>query len=338
MEDIPRDLQKEIDSYKAPAKGRKSGHWTLLFVGDQGEVITIRKFKGLLLLAIFIMVVALSAATTIYMLYKKPFEENRRLQGELAKVGGQIRTLGEERDLLLTRLGIAESKLKKAQAAAQTVTAASEKDATQVGEPAEAAPLETAAAPVAPAAPAASAEPEPPAEKKVPPTGAPEELKPETKVDVRDFQVRHEPDQRLLNVQFRLKNVNVEAGAVSGRTFVVLKNDQDPEAEILTIPKARLVDGKPARIHRGRYFSISRFNIVKLKSAYKTPPLTLNRATVFVYSGAGDLLLEKQFAIEDPFIETAAPAAPGNDQQPGGAGESEATQEGFEPANTILNN
>ena len=113
MEDIPRDVQKELESYKAPKKNRKTGHWTLLFVGDQGEVITIRKFKGLMLLAIFILVVALSAAASIYMLYKKPFEENRRLEAALAETARQVRSLGEERDLLLTRLGIAESRLKK---------------------------------------------------------------------------------------------------------------------------------------------------------------------------------------------------------------------------------
>ncbi|MCP3955315.1 MAG: hypothetical protein GY697_24305, partial [Desulfobacterales bacterium] len=116
MEDIPRDVQKEIERYKVRPKGRKAGHWTLLFVADQGQVITIRKFKGLMLLAIFIMVVALSAVVSIYMLYKKPFAENRRLEAALAGAARQVRTLGEERDLLLTRLGIAELRLKKSQA------------------------------------------------------------------------------------------------------------------------------------------------------------------------------------------------------------------------------
>jgi len=338
MEDIPRDVQKELDSYKAPKKNRKSGHWTLLFVGDQGEVIIIRKFKGLMLLAVFIMVVALSAAASIYMLYKKPFEENRRLEAELSRVGGQIRMLGEERDLLLTRLGIAESKLKKTQVAAEQAAAAGEQESIPVDAPAVAAPLESAGAAVGPAAPSLPAEPESPVRKEAPPTETPEEVKPEIKVDVLNFQVRHEPEQKLLNVQFRLKNVNVEAGAVSGRTFVVLKNDQGADSGILTIPQARLVDGKPARIHRGRYFSISRFNIVKFKKAYETSPQVLDNATVFVYSGAGDLLLEKHFTIENPFIETVAPAATGYDQRPEEAAEPGAAQEGFEPPNTILNN
>ena len=338
MEDIPRDVQKELESYKAPKKNRKSGHWTLLFVGDQGEVITIRKFKGLMLLAVFIMVVALSAAASIYMLYKRPFEENRRLEAELARVGGQIRMLGEERDLLLTRLGIAESRLMKAQAAAQPAAAESEQEGIPAGEPVDAAPVESADAAVAPDAPARPAEPEPSVKQQSQPTVTTEEAKPEIKVDVRDFQVDHDPAQKLLNVQFRLKNVNVEAGAVSGRTFVVLKNDLDMENGVLTIPKARLVDGKPARIHRGRYFSISRFNIVKLKRAYDTPPQILNNATVFVYSGAGDLLLEKHFAIENPIVETAAPVAPAYDQQSDETGESGAAREGYEPPNSILNN
>jgi hypothetical protein len=52
----------------------------------------------------------------------------------------------------------------------------------------------------------------------------------------------------------------------------------------------RIVDDKPGRIHLGRYFSISRFNIVKFKRAYEESPRPFNSATVFVYTGAGDLL------------------------------------------------
>lgn len=339
MEDIPRDVQKELESYKIPKKTRKTGHWTLLFVGDQGEVITIRKFKGLLLLAIFFMVVALSTAVSVYMLYKKPFEENRRLEAKMAVAAGQIRALEEERDLLLTRLGIAESRLKKLQPP-EPATEPSDRDGT--AEPA----LETATAlpeqAQAPAVPPAEAvrvvpvqieKPEPPMS-----PGDTSAAVPEVKVDVRDFQVRHDPAEKLLKVQFRLKNVNVEAGPVSGRTFVVLENTQGAEIEPLTFPKATLVDGKPARIHLGRYFSISRFNIVKFKSLYDQPPRPFNRATVFVYSGAGDLLLEKHFAIENPFN---APIVTVPDPSENQADEAGATDDGPQeqmPHNTILNN
>ncbi len=335
MEDIPRDVQKEIERYKVRPKGRKAGHWTLLFVADQGQVITIRKFKGLMLLAIFIMVVALSAVVSIYMLYKKPFAENRRLEAALAGAARQVRTLGEERDLLLTRLGIAELRLKKSQAPE---------------------PVETPVQPVVPETlvpetlvPAIVEEPSQAGVAAVPETEpvrpqpsllpvVTSEVIPEIKVDVRNFQVRHDPGQKLLNVQFRLKNVYVEAGAVSGRTFVVLENDQDEETGILTFPRVTLVDGKPGRIHLGRYFSISRFNIVKFKSAYEDSPKPFNSAMVFVYPGAGDLLLEKRFSIENPF-EEMVPTAPEPDANPAEeSGEPNNDQGGFEPNNPILNN
>jgi hypothetical protein len=339
MEDIPRDVQKEIESYTAPPKSRKTGHWTLLFVGDQGEVITIRKFKGLMLLAVFIMVVALSGTASIYMLYKKPFAENRRLEAKLTQVAGQVRALGEERDLLLTRLGIAESKLKKAQVPPQPVLAeegAPDAETAQPQDTPESPSVEAAAVESVQTRPA---ETKPPvrAETASPPPAA-EDMKPEVKVDVRDFQVEHDPEQTLLKVQFRLKNVNVEAGAVSGRTFVVLKNDQDAATGVLTFPKVTLVDGKPGRIHLGRYFSISRFNIVKFKTVFTDSPRPFNSATVFVYSGAGDLLLEKQFAIENPFKGTAAPPPAPNGAGTEAAGEPEAGSDLLVPNNTILNN
>lgn len=332
MEDIPRDVQKELESYKAPKKNRKTGHWTLLFVGDQGEVITIRKFKGLMLLAIFILVVALAAAASIYMLYKKPFEENRRLEAALAETARQVRILGEERDLLLTRLGIAESRLKKSRSPESATVPADQANA-EMALPATIKKPSATEVTAGPETGAARMQPAPPAKPEAPlPPAAASEIKPEVKVDVRDLQVFHEPEQSLLKVQFRLQNVNVAAGAVSGRTFVFLANDLDEEVDILTFPKVWIVGDKPGRISLGRYFSISRFNIVKLKRVYAKLPQPFNSATVFVYSGAGDLLLEKRFSIENPIKETAPTTLKTK------AGKPPKSQEGFAPTNTILNN
>ncbi len=340
MEDIPRDVQKEIEGYKVSKSTRKDRHWTLLFVGEQGEVITIRKFKGLMLLAMFIMVVAISVAVSLYMLYKKPFEKNRMLEAALAEVEQRVKVIGEERDLLLTRLGIARSREKNSleqevvvkqtgPAAADSPVAVSEEQTRRK----ETEPLQDIKEKEVPAVPVRLVTAEVPK-----PDETPVEAKPEIKVDVRDLQVQHDPEQELLNVQFRLKNVNPEAGAVSGRTFVVLENDQVDGADILTFPTVTLVDGKPARIYLGRYFSISRFNIVKFKSVFEQAPGLFNSATVFVYSGAGDLLLEKKFSIENPFknLETTKPDT--GENQSNEAGETEGGPDIFEPNNTILYN
>ncbi len=339
MEDIPRDVQKELDGYKVSKSTRKNRRWTLLFVSEQGEVITVHKFKGLMLLAIFIMVVSISVAASISMLYKKPFEENRRLEAVLAKVEQRVRALGKERDLLLTRQGIAESRINKSleqkAAAEQTNQAVSDSPVDgrekQIRGVEEAEPAqhrkETPPIPV----PLVAAQ--------VPkPDKTAEEAKPEIKVDIRDLQVRHDPEQDLLIVQFRLKNINPAAGAVSGRTFVILENDQDAGADILTFPTVSLVDGKPARIHRGRYFSISRFNIVKFRSVFNQAPRPFNSATAFVYSGAGDLLLEKKFPIENPFRKAETTGPDIYEDQSNKAGETEGGPGKFEPSNTILNN
>jgi len=337
MEDIPRDVQKELESYKAPKKNRKSGHWTLLFVGDQGEVITIRKFKGLMLLAIFILVVALSAAASIYMLYKKPFEENKRLETALAETGRQTRVLGEERDLLLTRSGLPESRLQKTPAAEPATVPA---DQTNVEIPLPATIKEPPAMKVTagPETGTTRMQLAPPAKPEAPvPPAAASEIKPEVKVDVQDLQVFHEPEQSLLRVQFRLQNVNVAAGAVSGRTFVFLANDLDEEIDIMTFPNVWIAGDKPGRVSLGRFFSISRFNIVKLKRAYAKLPEPFNSATVFVYSGTEDLLLKKRFAIENPIKETSPTTLKTKATGPEEAAKPPESQEGFAPNNSILN-
>jgi hypothetical protein len=338
MEDIPRDVQKELDGYRVPKSSRQGRHWALLFVSEQGEVITIQKFKGLMLLALFVMVVALSVAGSLYMLYKKPLEENNRLVVALSGVEERVRALGGERDLLLTRLGIAEARIKKAgkpKGADKQVgkAAAEEEPAVRAG------PVDLEI--IIPPQETEKTEIEPEHEQK-PRAPQPEETEseeiPEIKVDVRDLQVQHEPELNQLNVQFRLKNVNIEAGVVSGRTFVVLKTNATDETDILTFPKVTLVEGKPARIYLGRYFSISRFNIIKYKGEYDQPPRPFSSATVFVYSGAGDLLLEKSFSIENPFKNSEMAGPEVNESQAEEAGETEAGQGYIEMNNTILNN
>jgi len=301
MEDTPRDVQKELNGYKVPKSSRKGRHWALLFVSEQGEVITIQKFKGLMLLALFVMVVALSVAGSIYMLYKKPLEENNRLVVALSGVEERVRALGVERDLLLTRLGIAEARIKEAGKLNTADKQAGE--ATVEGETAVmAAPADQERIILQQKTEKAEIEPEHKQKPRTPQTDETEsEEKPEVKVDVRNLKVLHEQELNQLNIQFRLKNVNMEAGVVSGRTFVVLKSSAADKTGILTFPKVTLVAGKPARVHLGRYFSISRYTIVKFKSKKDQAPIPFSSATVFVYSGAGDLLLEKNFSIENPF-------------------------------------
>jgi len=338
MEDIPRDVQKELDSYKVAKSTGKGGHWTLLFVGERGEVVTIRKFKGLMFLAIFIMVVSISVVASVYMLYKKPFGENRRLKAALSMAENRVSTLGEERELLLTRLGIAESRIKKI---VKKQPAPKQPDKVVSAKPVAGGGAQTLQEETKPVREIKEARPDLslPEKPETPETDEiASEVKPEIKVDIRDLKVQHDPELNLLNVQFRLKNINLEAGAVSGRTFVVLETDQDDGENSLTFPKVTLVDGKPAQIHLGRYFSISRFNIVKFKSVYEQDPKPFNSATVFVYSGTGDLLLEKRFLIENPFEKPGTDPSESEENQTEETGETDGDPEEDELNNTILNN
>ena len=50
MEDIPRNLGKEVSRVKLPRPTRRAKPWTLLFVGDSGRVISIKRFKGFLII------------------------------------------------------------------------------------------------------------------------------------------------------------------------------------------------------------------------------------------------------------------------------------------------
>jgi len=92
MEDLSRDLEKNVAPFVPPKPSRRSEGWTLFFVGSYGKTMHIRWFKGLIFIWAFLLIGAIASAGCFYLLYKSEMEENRRLRSELyaLKKGGDI--------------------------------------------------------------------------------------------------------------------------------------------------------------------------------------------------------------------------------------------------------
>ena len=70
MEDIQRNLEKEIAALHAPKPTRKNKRWTLMFVGDHGEIISVGRFKLMAISLVFVMIIVIASAVCLYFFSK----------------------------------------------------------------------------------------------------------------------------------------------------------------------------------------------------------------------------------------------------------------------------
>ncbi len=102
------------------------------------------------------------------------------------------------------------------------------------------------------------------------------------KINIEDFKIKRDAVTGDLLVRFNIRNVSADSENISGRIFVVLKPDEK-ESSWLVVPAVSLKDGKPAVPGRGQYFSIARFKAVHFRIKSDSAPGSFKKASVFVY-------------------------------------------------------
>ncbi len=110
------------------------------------------------------------------------------------------------------------------------------------------------------------------------------------------FEIHQDASDKTLWATFRLRNVNSQAGKISGHCLVLFKNDQLAPDTWVTLPASAVVDGKPQQ-EMGYVFKMFRFTDVQIKTAVDTDPSRLNRVIVYVFDKNGDTILEKAFSV-----------------------------------------
>jgi hypothetical protein len=306
MENIQRDLEKKLAAASLQKTSRKPKRWTLMFVGDHGKVFSIKRFKCLAFLWISSLLVSIFIAAGLYYLYQNMHQANTKLGVSLENSQQVLISLRNEKDILMARLVVAESRLAALQAEAKKRPAEAVSDNLVAGpSPAEKKQGVTAVKESPPPPPEAQEERRADTEKVAISTV---ETSVSINVAIEDFKVYYEPDTRTYRAQFKLKNVDSNSIPISGYTAVVLKNDALSQDKWMTLPTVKLVDGKPFGYKRGQYFSISRFKTVKFITTNPSNPKRFNTATVFVFDAQKRLLLEKKIPVR---IDNISPPANG---------------------------
>ena len=276
-------------------KSKRSGadrRWTLLFISDHGNVITLKHFKAILIGAGSLFFLAIGFVAVLSFLNKGTLKENKDLHKRFAESEKQIEKLRHEKEILMARLVLAETKTKE--------TAAGERqaqDKVKIVEP---------AAPLPQASPkeevAKADQTKPPVLQAASPEPAPaetDEAEPIISVAVENFEVSRERGAPNLNAQFKIKNTSPEQQRVIGHAVVILKGEDLDRDQWLVMPQVDLDGDKPTG-KRGRSFSILRFRTMIFTSKAPENSDQFQTAAVYVYTKTGELLLEQDFSIELP--------------------------------------
>ena len=278
MEDLSRNLEKVVKAHTPPKPSKRAGSWRVLLLEDHGQMVLLGKLKRLVIPLALVLIIATVSFAWLLIVFKSTREDNRNLSNALDISRQKIISLRDEKDMLMVRLVVAESKIKNSAADILTDKSPSVEAGANSGNVDKRGSLLH--------------------EKKVEEKTAfiqPEKLQ---KTAIKDFIVLFEPDTSALKVQFKIIKTSQSSQPLSGYVFAILKQNKANQNSWLIFPSVPLVSGKPAMFKKGQYFSILRFKTIKFRLQNETNPKRFKNATVFVFAKTGKLLLEKSFPIE----------------------------------------
>ena len=278
MENLPGNLGIAVKtSAMESCPFKKARQWTILLVDDHGKVISFSRFKEAVIISASMLFVAIIAAVIFFLLYNSTLNDNNKLQDILSTSKKKVRTLRNENDILMARLVISESKVNANYA--NKHESKPEKPLNDYTEKSTPDKNELNAAD----------------DKQNVRLSQKQPYEKPAIVSVNNFDVYYEKDKNILSVQYIIKKTLLNA-KIAGYTLAILKNNEVNPNEWLILPSDDLIEGKPSG-KAGQVFLISNFRKIKFKVTEPTNPNRFKKATVFVFSKKGELLLEKDFPV-----------------------------------------
>jgi hypothetical protein len=292
------------------SKPKKSKHpgtekqWTLLFIGDHGNVITLKRFKAIVLATGFLFFVSIGAVAILIFMNRGILDENRGFRNRIENFQKKIETLRHEKEILMARLVLAESKAKEntperrqRRAAINTVDQITPESPTEPK-------TETAEADKKTPSVSETTRPKPAAVES-------RDTEPAIRVAVDNFKLSRVSDSTNLNAEFRIKNTSPEFQKVTGHAVVVLKGDDLPKHKWLVMPTVELVGDRPSG-KRGKRFAIQRFRTMRFTSNSPNDSDEFQTAAVYVFLTTGELVLQQEFPVKlapPPVSQSQTPSA-----------------------------
>jgi len=300
MKNFSRNSTNVGRSLKPGKRSKPDKRWTLLFIGNHGRTITLKRFKGMVLLTCLVLCISIAITVGLLYLSLNIRHEKKQLESDLLEMKAQIKAIRYEKDVLMTKLVLAESRSKanpdskpqiQSEPAVKQQNPGGSEKTEQIPQPAkirEETPAE--------------AETEDPLADNLPES--------ELSVAIENFKASTEADENLLRVQFKIKNTSPNSQRVAGHAIVVLKGEQLQQNKWLTIPRMSLSDGKPTGRQRGYDFGINYFKTMRFKTNLPNSPEVYQSATVFIYTRNGNLMLEQDFPVNLPPAQPATASKP----------------------------
>jgi len=284
-------LKKKSNQTDRPIKTgngpKPDRRWTILFIGNHGKTITLKRFKGMVLLAFLVLVVSIGISAGLFIWNQKIIMEKHDLQVDLKKLNNQIDTLRHDKDILMTRLVLAESRVPES-LGGKTKKSAANKFSNQ-----EQSSFDNDDK----ANQQAAKKMELPAPKQAEPQKNNAPMDSGLSVAIENFQISNRSADNKLKIQFKIKNTSPHSRRVSGHAIVVLKGEQ---TNWLPIPWMPLVDGRPRGKQQGHSFGINYFKTMRVSTRSPKFPEKFQTATVYVFTRNGELLLEKGYSVKLP--------------------------------------
>ena len=267
-------------------------YWSVMLVGEHGQVVPFRRFKSLAVGVISALAVLLIVVAVLSILLFSRSSKIRALDTELKVSQQQLAELRDEKDLLLTQMVI-KKKLNDSTMPKEDESAAAETEQDQ-----------TTATPTLPesilkqttAVKEETPEPSPPEPAKL-------------SADARQIKVSYQSERQLLSLSFRIYNTSLPKVPLSGRSVVVFKKQDDPPIKWMAVPRVQLIDGKPSG-KRGKAFKINNYRTLAFKAFKLKAPIRYNTATIFIYTADGELLMTKDHSFKVEALPAPKPIVP----------------------------
>jgi hypothetical protein len=283
-----KDNSKHADRSATTAKWfNPETRWTLLYIGNRGKPITLKRFKGMVLFSLLVICVTIVLAGGLFYWNRNILGEKNQLESQLNKLSEQNQELRHERDILLTRLVVAESRALYNQGSMlenQTDEESPEQTEQDTKHSEQSAPFIMTTADTGDRD-----------QVKVQPDSAPPASG--LSVAIEKFQLSVKSGNNSLRVQFKLKNTSSDSQHVAGHAIVVLKGGDIQQAQWVSLPGLSLVAGKPTGRQQGNAFGISNYKIMRFTASKPHSPEKFQTASVYIFTQTGELLLEQDFPV-----------------------------------------
>lgn len=301
MEDIPRDMDREIEAGPSGTDfSRRTRRWDILIVKDDGKVISVPWFKKIIYTVLFLFSLVILVSLTLLVMYRTVLSEKRELLASLERTMERTLILQADIDQKVDELEAMAEKQRENDPADFSMNTMGGRETIHM-EPEEKPPGADAKSEAqkndmaVESLSGGAGE-----EKTVLSPGKNEEgatLPANYKVEIDDFSATRKAQNHSLKIWFVLKNISEKAETLSGNIFVVLKPDGRNEKDWLVYPPSPLVSGRPEKSGMGQNFSIRKFKTVRFIVTDPIDYTTIKSATVFVYSESGTLILEQDYVL-----------------------------------------